>query len=66
LDYQINEISKSYNSVRPGDKVAIFTSSGYLEIALNQGVEGSGNGANKLFGVDLYDTVVVEFGNGLL
>jgi S-adenosyl-L-methionine hydrolase (adenosine-forming) len=66
LDYQINEISKSYTSVRPGDKVAIFTSSGYLEIALNQGVEGSGNGANKLFGVDLYDTVVVEFGNGLL
>jgi S-adenosyl-L-methionine hydrolase (adenosine-forming) len=65
LDYKITEISRMYNSVKPGDKLALFTNSGYLEIAINQGVEGAGNGANKLFGIELYDTVMVEFGNGL-
>jgi S-adenosylmethionine hydrolase len=60
-DYDIHQINKSYNEVPEGEKVALFSSTGYLEIAINKGVEGSGGGANKLFGLKLYDTVRVEF-----
>lgn len=63
---QINELSKRYNEVPEGEPLAIFTSTGYLEIAMNKAVEGSGGGASKLFGIKLFDTVVVEFNNNLL
>ncbi len=36
---------------------------GCLEIAVNKGVEGSGGGAARLFGVEYDDTVRVEFGD---
>lgn len=60
-DYDINEISRNYSDVPEGEKVAIFGSSGYLEIAINKGVEGSGGGASSLFGLKVNDTIRVEF-----
>jgi S-adenosylmethionine hydrolase len=57
----INKISQSYNDVPPGEKMAIFGAGNFLEIAINRGVEGSGGGANKLFGLKLNDIIRVEF-----
>lgn len=59
--YGIGKISSSYNEVPPGEKLAIFGAGDFLEIAINKGVEGSGGGANKLFGLKLNDTVRIEF-----
>lgn len=59
--YTISEIRKNYNEVPEGEKLALFSSSGYLEIAINKGVEGSGGGANKLFGLKITDTITIEF-----
>lgn len=59
--YAITKISNKYNEVPEGEKVALFSSNGHLEIAINRGVEGSGGGANKLFGLKLNDTITIEF-----
>jgi S-adenosylmethionine hydrolase len=59
--YGINKICKSYNEVPPGEKLAIFGAGNFLEIAINKGVEGSGGGANKLFGIKLNDIIRIEF-----
>lgn len=59
--YSISHIHEQYNDVQEGDKVALFSSSGFLEIAINRGVEGSGGGADQLFGLRMYDLVRVEF-----
>lgn len=60
-EYEISEISESYSDVPEGEKLAIFSSSGHLEIAINKGVEGFGGGASSLFGLDLNDSVRIEF-----
>ncbi len=57
----ITKISESYNEVPPGEKLAIFGAGTFLEIAINKGVEGSGGGANKLFGLKLNDSIRIEF-----
>ena len=54
-DYHIDKISKSYNEVPDGEKLALFSSSGYLEISINKGH------ASGLLGLKLTDTVRVEF-----
>ena len=59
--YEIRQIHQAYNEVPEGEKVALFSASGYLEIAINKGVEGSGGGANKLFGLKINDTIRIEF-----
>lgn len=59
--YTITKISIKYGEVPEGEKVALFSSSGFLEIAINKGVEGSGGGASKLFGMKMNDTVTIEF-----
>ncbi len=59
--YTISKIRKNYNEVPEGEKLALFSSSGHLEIAINKGVEGSGGGANKLFGLKISDTITIEF-----
>lgn len=59
--YTISKIHKKYSQVPEGEKVAIFSNSGFLEIAINKGVDGSGGGANKLFGIKLNDTITIEF-----
>lgn len=60
-DYEINEISKTYDEVPPGEKVALFNSSGHLEIAINKAVTGRGGGAASLFGISLNDSIRIEF-----
>ena len=53
----LNEISQSYQQVPIGEIVALFGSTGHLEIAINQGNAGS------LLGLDINDPVRVEFKN---
>lgn len=60
-DYFIEEISNAYGAVPQGEKLALFSSSGFLEIAINQGVRGMGGGASDLFGLKLNDIIRVEF-----
>lgn len=57
---EITTISRAYNEVPQGEIVALFTSAGYLEIAINRGVEGSGGGATDLLGMQIGDIVLVE------
>jgi S-adenosylmethionine hydrolase len=60
-NYFIDRISKTYNEVSMGERVAIFNSNDLLEIAINRGANGSTGGADKLFGVRLGDIFRVEF-----
>ncbi len=55
FEYNIDVISNSYADVYEGEKVALFSSTGFLEIAINQGK------ASGLLGLDMGDTVRVEF-----
>ncbi len=56
-DSEINRLSKAYSDVVPGEKLALFGSTGYLEIAINQG-KGS-----SLLGLTLNDSVTIDFFN---
>jgi len=58
---EVQSISRAYSEVQQGEVVALFTSEGYLEIAINRGVEGSGGGASDLLGLKESDIVRVEF-----
>jgi len=60
-DYFIDVISNSYNEVPPGEKVALFNESGFIEIAINRGANRSTGGAEQLFGLTLGDMVRIEF-----
>ncbi len=60
-DYHIDEISPTYNSVPNGEKVAIISENGWLEIAINRGANASGGGAEKLFGLRIGDIIRIEF-----
>lgn len=53
--YEITTISKSYADVPIGDKLALFGSTGMLEIAINQ------DKASSLLGLRVNDTVRIEF-----
>ena len=52
--YRITEISKSYKDVNPGDMLALFSTSGYIEIAIREGKAGS------LLGLKMDTFVTVE------
>jgi S-adenosyl-L-methionine hydrolase (adenosine-forming) len=54
--YRINELSKSYKDVVEGEMLALFNSSGYLEIAINQGK------ASSLLGLKIDQPVIIELG----
>lgn len=54
-DSEITRICKAYSDVIPGEKLALFGSSGYLEIAINQGKAAS------LLGLVRNDSVTIEF-----
>lgn len=62
-DYDITQIHTAYNQVPHGEKLALFSASGLLEIAINRGVEGSGGGASKLFGLKINDIISISFGD---
>lgn len=52
--YRITEISKAYKDVVEGEMLALFGTSGYLEIAINQGK------ASSLLGLRIDQSVMVE------
>ncbi len=54
-DDGIDRICTSYSDVVPGEKVALFGATGYLEIAINQGK------ASALLGLEANDAVTVTF-----
>ncbi|MCB0400706.1 MAG: SAM-dependent chlorinase/fluorinase [Flavobacteriales bacterium] len=54
-EYDIDEISKSYNSVVEGEKLALFSSTGNIEIAINKG------SAKELFNIKIGDIIRIEF-----
>jgi hypothetical protein len=56
----IRKIHERYGDVKEGERVALFNSSGWLEIALNRGTQGSGGGANKLFGAKVNDVIRIK------
>jgi S-adenosylmethionine hydrolase len=60
-EYHIDIISPTYNSVPPGERVAIFNDAGMLEIAVNRGANTLNGGAEKLFGIRVGDVVRIEF-----
>lgn len=60
-NYFIEQISTSYSDVPTGEKLALFNSSGYLEIAINKGTVGNGGGASGLLGLAVKDMVRMEF-----
>jgi len=51
--YEIDKISKSYNDVDPGEKLALFSTTNFLEIAINQGK------ASSLLGLHPGDSISV-------
>jgi S-adenosylmethionine hydrolase len=53
--YEIDQISFSYNDVVLGEKLALFGSTGFLEISINQGK------ASSLLGLKMNDVVRIEF-----
>jgi len=53
--YAITTLSKSYSDVPEGEMLALFGSTGYLEIAINKGH------ASHLLGMDIDDIVRIEF-----
>lgn len=53
--YQINELSKTYNEVPESNIVILFNTSGFLEIAMNRA------SANKLLGLNIMDSFTIEF-----
>jgi S-adenosyl-L-methionine hydrolase (adenosine-forming) len=55
-NYRITSISKSYKDVNPGEMLALFSTSGYLEIAINQ------SKASSLLGLKMDQLVLVELG----
>lgn len=59
--YFIVNISSNYYDVPMGEKLALFNDDGFLEIAINKGVEGSGGGASSLLGMHVKDIVRIEF-----
>lgn len=60
-DRDLKRISRTYDEVQEGEKVALFTSGGYLEIAINRGTQDSGGGASSLLGLRKNDVVRIEF-----
>ena len=60
-EYYIEQISSCYNVVPHGEKLALFNSNGYLEIAINRGATRLNGGAEQLFGVRVSDMIRIEF-----
>ncbi len=54
FNYRITEISKSYKDVSQGEMLALFSTSGYIEIAIREGKAGS------LLGLKMDQLVTIE------
>lgn len=58
---EITELHNTYSDVSEGKQVAFFGDTGYLEVAVNKGVDGSGGSAARLFGLKVRDSIRIEF-----
>lgn len=54
-EYEIRAISRAYSDVPGGEKLALFNSAGFLEIAINKG------NAHQLLGINQSDIIRIEF-----
>jgi len=54
-EYEIDVINFAYSSVIDGERVALFSSTGHIEIAINKA------NASKLFGISQGDIIRIEF-----
>ena len=52
---KVTKIVSKYKDVTEGERLAIFSTNGNLEISMNQG------NANKLLGLEIYDIIRIEF-----
>ena len=59
-NHPIRKISTHYDEVHEGERLAIFSSTGYLQIAINRGVHGAGGGASQLFGLKVHNSIRIE------
>ena len=59
--HMIRKISSHYQDVIDGETLALFNTSGYLEIAINGGSQESGGGADLLFGLKKGDLILCIF-----
>lgn len=59
--FEIKRLHDHYGAVSEGQNVALFGTSGELEIAVNKGAPGNGGGASQLFGLKVDDIIRVEF-----
>jgi len=57
----IKKIKTVYSEVSEGNDMALFGSNGFLEIAINRGVEGKGGSASSLLGLHINDDIRIEF-----
>lgn len=60
-EYNISKISEGYDETEMGEKMAMFSSDGYLKIVLNHGVSRNGGGASELLGLKPDDPIQIEF-----
>lgn len=58
---RIKKLSYSYNDVQAGNLLAFFNSQGLLEVALSQSRGKKFNGANTLLGVEVQNTITINF-----
>ncbi len=58
---KIRKIRTVYSDVSEGNYLALFGSMGYLEIAINMGVEGKGGSASSLLGLHINDEIRINF-----
>ncbi|HEX4886426.1 MAG TPA: SAM-dependent chlorinase/fluorinase [Luteibaculaceae bacterium] len=61
MNQPIRKISMYYDDVAEGERLALFTSSGHLQISINKGINGAGGGASQLFGLKLHSSIRIEF-----
>jgi S-adenosylmethionine hydrolase len=57
----IRRIHQRYGDVILGERLALFNSAGFLEIAINQGAPDTSGGASQLTGGKVDDTVTIVF-----
>jgi hypothetical protein len=57
IDYKLEKSQRK----SPGELVALFNSSGYLEIAIYKSDLNTVGGASTLLGLDYRDTVLINF-----
>ncbi len=60
-EYHIDVISASYMDVPVGHSLAFFNGNDFLEIAIRNGATKTTGGASKLFGIQLNNTIRIEF-----